>query len=249
VPFLNRGAPNVKTAVISDIHANLEALRAVLEHADAAGAESLICLGDVVGYNADPAACVDLLRSRPGLRCLLGNHDAMAVDDAPIEGINPMAHAAITWTRDQLDAERKAWLRALPLVIEDDDAVYCHASLDDPGDWRYVKTMDAAVRHFAHQKKPVGFIGHSHVAFAWRERDGRIDLIREAELDLALSERWLISVGSVGQPRDHDARAAYVMFDTEARSAIHVRVDYDVAAAQRKILDAGLPARLAERLG
>jgi len=238
----------LKTAIISDIHANLEALQAVLAHAQSAGADRLVCLGDVVGYNADPDACLELLRARPGLICLRGNHDAMAADDAPILGINPMAHAAITWTRSRLSAEQKAWLRALPLVVEEPGAVFTHASLQEPEAWHYVKSADAARRHLAQQSAPLGFVGHSHLAFAWRETGADLDLVQEARLTLRPDERWLVSVGSVGQPRDHDRRAAYALHDDDAGTVRHVRVEYDVAAAQRKILDAGLPARLAERL-
>jgi diadenosine tetraphosphatase ApaH/serine/threonine PP2A family protein phosphatase len=239
----------MKTAIISDIHANLEGLQAVLAHAVGQGVDDYVCLGDIVGYNADPGACVDVIRGMPRLRCLLGNHDAMAVGAGPLPGINAMAQAAITWTRRQLDDGHKAWLAALPLVITDADATYCHASLDEPSTWQYVSSPPDAARHFMHQETRVGFMGHSHLMFAWSEDGERLDRVLSAEVDTSTGDRWLISVGSVGQPRDHDPRAGYALFDHETGLVTQLRVEYDLAAAQRKIVAAGLPPSLADRLG
>lgn len=239
----------MKTAVITDIHANLEALRTVLDHARAEGADDWVCLGDVVGYNADPGACVDELRAIPGLRCLLGNHDAMAVGSGPLVGINAQAHAAMTWTRDRLDDAQKSWLAALPLTCEDDDAQYCHASLEDPASWRYVNSIREAARHLSRQRARVGFVGHSHVMFAWREREGLLDYTTEHELRIDEGDRWLVSVAGAGQPRDGDSRTGYALFDHDARTVTQHRIPYDIAATQAKILAAGLPPMLAERLG
>ena len=238
----------MKTAVISDIHANLEALQAVLDHANTAGVNDYVCLGDIVGYNADPDACVDVIRNMPNMRCILGNHDAMAVGEGPLLGINAQAHAAITWTREKLGAERKVWLAGLPMIIADADATYCHASLDEPSAWHYVNSSLDAARHFAHQETRLSFIGHSHMMFAWYEHGSTLARVVEAEVDTAIGDRWLVSVGSVGQPRDHDPRAGYAVFDHETGGVTQIRLEYDVAAAQRKILKSGLPAALAERL-
>jgi len=238
----------MKTAVITDIHANLEALRAVLDHAHGQGADDYVCLGDVVGYNADPGACVDELREIPGLRCLLGNHDAMAVGSGPLIGINAQAHATMTWTRDQLDDDQKGWLSALPLTCEDPDAQYCHASLEDPASWRYVNSAREAVRHLSQQHARVGFVGHSHLMFAWREEAGRLDYTTECEIRIDEADRWLVSVVGAGQPRDGDSRTGYAVFDHEARTVIQHRFPYDVAETQRKILAAGLPPGVAQRL-
>ncbi|MBU0742578.1 metallophosphatase family protein [bacterium] len=239
----------MKTAIITDIHANLEALRAVLDHARDQGADEYVCLGDVVGYNADPGPCVDEIRRIPGLRCLLGNHDAMAVGSGPLTGINILAHAAMTWTRAHLDDEQKAWLSGLPLTCEDADAQYSHASLEDPAAWRYVNTALDAARHLAYQHARVGFVGHSHVMFAWHDDGDRLDRTTDTEIRLDGDGRWLVSVGSVGQPRDDNPRAGYAMFDHAARTVIQHRIPYDIAEAQRKILAAGLPPELAHRLG
>jgi len=239
----------MKTAVITDIHGNLEALRAVLDHARGRGVDDFVCLGDVVGYNADPGACVDVIRALPGARCLLGNHDAMALGSGPLLGINPLAREAMIWTRDRLDDARKAWLSGLPLTCEDADAQYCHASLADPPAWLYVHTEHNAIRHFARQHARVGFVGHSHVMFAWRDDGERLTRTSDRELDLRADGRWLVSVASVGQPRDGDRRTGYALLDRDAGTVTHHRLDYDIAGARSKILAAGLPAGLAERLG
>lgn len=238
----------MKTAVISDIHANLEALQAVLAHARGEGVDDFICLGDIVGYNADPDACVDEVRAIPNMRCILGNHDAMAVGEGPLPGINAQAHTAITWTRDRLNDERKVWLAGLPLIIKDVDATYCHASLEEPSAWLYVNSKLSAARHFASQETRLGFMGHSHMMFAWKEEGQQIDRVRDSQVDTMLGDRWLISVGSVGQPRDHDTRAGYAIFDHQTGLVRQLRIDYDVASAQRKIIAAGLPKSLADRL-
>lgn len=239
----------MRTAIISDIHANLEALRAILNHARDAGAGEIVCLGDVVGYNADPGACVAEIRDHPDTRCLLGNHDAMAVGSGPLGGITEQARLAMIWTRENLSDADKAWLAGLPLTLVDPDVTYCHASLEAPTAWRYVQSALDAARHFAYQETRVGFIGHSHMVFAWREDGDRLERLLDSALDTSAGDRWLISVGSVGQPRDGDPRAGYVLFDHESGRATQHRVDYDVATAQRKILATGLPIELADRLG
>lgn len=239
----------MKTAVISDIHSNLEALRVVIAHAHTQGADDFVCLGDVVGYNADPSACVDEIRNMPNMRCILGNHDAMAVGEGPLPGINAQALSAITWTRNNLDADRKAWLAGLPLTIVGSDATYCHASLEEPSSWLYVHSELGAARHFASQSTRVGFMGHSHLMFAWMEDGLKLERSVAVTADTTTGDRWLISVGSVGQPRDHDSRAGYAMFDHDTGIVTQIRTEYDVAAAQRKIIEAGLPSALADRLG
>lgn len=239
----------MKTAVISDIHANLEALQAVLAHAREQGADEFICLGDVVGYNADPAACVDLLRGMSDLRCILGNHDAMAVGEGPLLGINAQALAAILWTRDQLSDDHKSWLAGLPLIIAEPDVTYCHAALDEPSAWHYVNTPLDAARHFVYQDTRLSFMGHSHMMFAWEEDGERLVRSMESDLDITTGDRWLVSVGSVGQPRDGDSCAGYAMYHHEAGRVVQHRLEYDIATAQRKILAAGLPPDVAARLG
>jgi diadenosine tetraphosphatase ApaH/serine/threonine PP2A family protein phosphatase len=239
----------MKTAIITDIHGNLEALRAVLDHARGQGVDAHVCLGDVVGYNADPGPCVDLVRALPGVRCLLGNHDAMALGSGPLVGINAYARTAMIWTRERLDDAQKDWLATLPLTCEDPGVQYCHASLEDPAAWRYVNTAREAARHLARQDAPLGFVGHSHVMFAWHETADALEYTTGQEIALADGERWLVSVASTGQPRDGDMRTGYAVYDHDARTVVQHRLPYDVVETQRKILAAGLPPELAQRLG
>jgi diadenosine tetraphosphatase ApaH/serine/threonine PP2A family protein phosphatase len=236
-------------AVLSDIHANLEALEAVVADARREGAGRFVCLGDVVGYNADPVACIDLVRGLPCRPCIRGNHDEMAAGSHALLGINTQAFAAMTWTRLQLDDERRSWLGGLPLLHEDPDAVYVHASLDDPAGWHYVHDARQAAANFSRQTRRVCFIGHSHHPGGWRDDGSSVKPGQGESFEPAEGVRWLVNVGSVGQPRDHDPRASYALYDDEAGGVQLRRVAYDVAAAQAKILAAGLPEPLARRLG
>ncbi len=237
----------MRTAVFSDIHANIEALESVVNDAVAHGAERFVCLGDVVGYNADPVACIDMLRKRSDWICLQGNHDAMAAGIDSLHGINSQAKASMLWTRKRLSSDMITWLTELPLVHDDEHATYVHASLPAPASWVYVRDAFSARRHFGAQTAEVCFIGHSHHPGGWRQTDD--DPVMEKGDHWSLGDRHLlINVGSVGQPRDGDPRACYCLYDTDARNVTMIRIAYDVAAAQAKILAAGLPAAIAERL-
>jgi predicted phosphodiesterase len=240
---------DMKTAVISDIHANLEAFEAVLKHAGAYGVDEFICLGDVVGYNADPEACVELVCNTPNMRCILGNHDAMAVGQGPLLGINTQAQEAMTWTREHLSEQSKTWLAGLPLIITDAEATYCHASLEDPSSWLYVQSALGAARHFMCQETRVAFMGHSHMMFAWMEDGENLERVMSPSLETQTGDRWLVSIGSVGQPRDLDPRAGYVVFDHDSGNVTQFRLEYDLEAAKNKILESSLPDALAARLG
>jgi diadenosine tetraphosphatase ApaH/serine/threonine PP2A family protein phosphatase len=237
----------VRTAVFSDVHANIEALEAVVNDAVERGAEQFVCLGDVVGYNADPIECIDMLRQRNDLICLQGNHDAMAAGIDSLHGINSQAKASMLWTRKVLTSDMLTWLANLPLVHDDEHATYVHASLPAPASWVYVRDAFSARRHFEAQTAEVCFIGHSHHPGAWRQTDG--DPVIEKGDRWSLGKvRLLINVGSVGQPRDGDPRSCYCLYDTVTRDVTMIRVAYDVAATQAKIIAADLPAAIAERL-
>jgi diadenosine tetraphosphatase ApaH/serine/threonine PP2A family protein phosphatase len=238
-----------KLALLSDIHANLEAMTAVLADVRQAGADAIVCLGDLVGYGADPAACVDLLRSLEVTAMIQGNHDAYAADDRDLESFNPLAQAATLWTRRQLDAERRAWLAGLPLRADiAPDIELVHATPSEPQSWSYVRFAGEGALAMLDQSARLCFYGHTHVPMAFRQREGAIEQFIDESYDLAAGDRWLVNVGSVGQPRDGDWRAAWVLFDLAAQRLTLRRVAYDVKACQAKILAAGLPARLAERL-
>ncbi|HVY97099.1 MAG TPA: metallophosphoesterase family protein [Solirubrobacterales bacterium] len=242
----------MRAAVLSDVHANLPALEAVLDAAGAAAVDELWCLGDVVGYGADPDACARLVEERCAV-CLVGNHDLAVLGDLDVRTFSEQAAAAVEWTRGATSAETLEFLRGLaPLGAREGIGLF-HASPRDPV-WEYVLSTDQAEDALDAQAERIGLIGHSHVALFFTRAEGRRTYAQGAQAgDGALlgleSGRWLLNPGSVGQPRDGDPRAAWLELDTERLTARYHRVAYDVAAAADAILGAGLPSGLAERLG
>jgi predicted phosphodiesterase len=241
----------VRAAVVSDIHGNRHAFEAVLDDARDAGAEELWCLGDIVGYGADPNACVELAREHLAI-CLAGNHDLAVTGGLGIEEFSRGAAISAKWTAEVITADNLAYLKALePAGIEGSFGLY-HASPRDPI-WEYVLSEQLAERCLDAAEQRVCFIGHSHVALAFvrdhRDADTR-GALREPGATADLREReWLLNPGSVGQPRDGDPRAAWVLLDTERGDAEWKRSRYDIAGAQDAIRAAGLPDSLADRLG
>ena len=236
----------MRFAILSDLHANLEATQAVLADARDSHCTQFICLGDIVGYNANPHECVEIVQT---LECpvVKGNHDEQASLDESSRDFNPMAEAAISWTRDNLSEADKAWLNDLRLSRQVRDFTIVHATLDTPEQWGYVfNTLDAATS-FTYQHTAVCFFGHTHVAGAFVRDDG-VKRVRVDQLTIDPTKKYFVNAGSVGQPRDGDWRAAYCIFDTERNVIEQRRVKYDIAGAQRKIINAGLPRLLAERL-
>jgi len=236
----------VRYAILSDIHGNLEALRAVL--ADCAGADAVLCLGDTVGYGADPLACVDLVAERADA-VVGGNHEHALAGRMDLAWFNRYARAAAEWTRERLDDDHRAWLGALPLVREVADATLVHASPAQPEEWDYLVTAADGFAAFAHFATRWCFVGHSHVPGAWSlGSSGPEHYPGDADLAPERGRRYIVNVGSVGQPRDGDPRAAYALWDVDSGRVQVRRVAYDVGAARRKIVDAGLPRFLADRL-
>ena len=236
----------MRFAIISDIHSNLEAFEAVLADAHDNKCTDFVCLGDVVGYNANPHECVDRVRE---MDCpvVKGNHDEQASLIESSRDFNEMAEAAIQWTRDQLTAEDKNWLRNLELQGQVRDFTIVHATLDMPGQWGYVFNNLDASASFAYQQTAVCFFGHTHVPMAFiRDEDVQRQHIDKLRIDPG--KQYFINVGSVGQSRDGDWHAAYCIYHIESNMVEQRRVKYDVATAQKKIIDAGLPRLLAERL-
>jgi diadenosine tetraphosphatase ApaH/serine/threonine PP2A family protein phosphatase len=237
----------VRYAVLSDIHGNLEALEAVL--ADAAPrTDALLCLGDLVGYGADPVACIEIVGAR-AQTIVGGNHEHAVAGLLDLEWFNPYARAAAEWTRERIDDEHRTYLAALPLVAQVGDATLAHASPDRPDEWEYLVTAQDGFEAFSAFATRLCFVGHSHLAGVWslgsagpEHRPGSV------ELDLESGRRYLVNVGSVGQPRDRDPRAAYAIWDVERGTIAVRRVVYDVASARKKILEGGLPRFLADRL-
>jgi predicted phosphodiesterase len=237
----------VRFAIFSDIHANLEALEAVLEDARERKCTHFVCLGDVVGYNSNPHECVERMR-KMDCPIVKGNHDEQASLIESSRDFNELAEQAMAWTRDNLTADDKEWLRGLPLQRQVGDFTIVHATLDTPEQWGYVfNNLDAAAS-FTYQHTTVCFFGHTHVPIAFIRDDNGIRRVRIERLQIEMSKKYFINAGSVGQPRDSDWRAAYCVYDTEENVVEQHRVKYDLPAAQKKIIKAGLPELLAHRL-
>jgi predicted phosphodiesterase len=239
----------MKVAVISDIHGNRQAFEAVLEAVAASDASELWCLGDLVGYGADPDICVELARQHAAV-CLAGNHDLAVVGKIPFDEFSPGARLAAQWTQEVIAPESLAFLTELRPQGQEGPIGLYHASPRDPV-WEYVLSALLAELCLDRQPDRVCLIGHSHVALSFVRQEGELatgEPRREgAQLDLASGE-WLLNPGSVGQPRDGDPRASWLLLDLDGLTASFRRVDYDVAAAASAIRAARLPDSLAERL-
>ena len=238
----------MKYAVIADIHSNLEGLEAVLADAKAQSCTHYCCIGDVVGYGANPRECLEIVRGM-AMPCVKGNHDEYCSMDETLEGFNPHAAEAVQWTRQQLTPEHRQWLKDLKYVRLVASFTMVHATLDVPQRWGYVFDKLAAAASFTYQNTAVCFFGHTHVPVAFI-RDGvvRGGTYSKFKLEPGPGRKYFVNVGSVGQPRDQNPKAGYVIYDLEEQTIELRRLDSDIAKAQQKILDAGLPPRLAERL-
>ncbi|MEJ2744986.1 MAG: metallophosphoesterase family protein [bacterium] len=237
----------MRYAIFGDIHGNMEALTAVFADMESARVDRALCLGDIVGYGAEPEKCIDELRGR-GIASVIGNHDSAVVGDTPLDYFNDYAREAVVWTADRLSGDDKAYLKNLPIIGGDGGFITVHSSLADPTEWRYVINLLAVRRCFDLLTGRLCFIGHSHVPVIFEEC-GSITGRRASDVHLDKESRYIINVGSVGQPRDGDCRASYGIYDEgEMRFEIR-RVSYDIGRAQKKIIEAGLPKSLAFRLG
>ena len=233
--------------IFSDIHGNVHALKAVLEELDRQNVDFILCCGDVVGYGGNPNQCVEILRER-GIPTIAGNHDFAALSLVDITYFNDIAREAILWTRGHLTEDNTAWLKELPLSIEMDDMLFVHASPNSPENWNYIITMGQARTGFMHFTQRVCFIGHSHTPFIVENNDGNLVCPETPRIVCRENCRYLVNVGSVGQPRDRNPDACFAIYD-RAEKAIEIRrVTYDMAGAQESIMNQGLPTELAERL-
>jgi diadenosine tetraphosphatase ApaH/serine/threonine PP2A family protein phosphatase len=238
----------VRYAIVSDIHSNLEALEAVFARCEPD--EEVLCLGDVVGYGPNPNECVALVRARASA-CILGNHDVAAIDDHGLAYFNPMAREALKWTQNVLLPEHVEWLDSLAYELRMPDYLLVHGA---PVEYfEYILDTEAAARAFAATDAPLVFVGHSHVSESYAcSSDGQIAQKRRPRggtLELEPGTRYVINVGSVGQPRDRNPEASFVRYDSAARTVVWERVEYAIAQVQAKIEAAHLPPALAERLG
>jgi diadenosine tetraphosphatase ApaH/serine/threonine PP2A family protein phosphatase len=245
-------AGRLRVAVLSDVHSNQPALETVLAAVDEAGVEELWCLGDVVGYGAQPDTCAELIRERCDV-CLVGNHDLAVLGGLDISSFSETAAAAVEWTRDQASEGTLGFLRGLDPAGSREGVGLFHGSPRDPI-WEYVLSIDQAEAGLEAQAERVALIGHSHVSlFFCRPEEASPGETQGAQAgDGALlnleNGSWLLNPGSVGQPRDGDPRAAWLELNTDEWTARFHRVSYDVAMAAETILAAGLPSQLAERL-
>src|SRR5277367_1870300 len=236
----------MKFAIIADIHANLEAFQVVLNDIKEQKCTHYACVGDVVGYGASPKECLKIVRDL-GMPVVKGNHDEYCSIEEDLDGFNPHAAEAVNWTRTQLSTEERLWLRELKYFRMVTSFSMVHATLDGPQRWGYVFNKLDAAASFPYQNTQVCFFGHTHVPLAFM-RDTAVRGGTYSKFKIDPAKKYFINVGAVGQPRDNNPKSAYVIYDMEAGTIELRRLDYDIATTQKKIRDAGLPERLAERL-
>jgi predicted phosphodiesterase len=243
----------MRYALISDIHSNLEALETVLARIDTLKVDEIVCLGDIVGYNANPNECIDIIKSR-GIRTVMGNHDSRASGLKEPSDFNPMAERAVLWTRQNLTEENRRFLESLPRTLNIGERFMAVHGWINNTDSYILSPYDAA-DNFKLLKEASGrgfggccFFGHTHVRITYVEDGGEISSNLDNPVKLKDNKNYLINPGSVGQPRDMDPMASFLLLDEETSEANFYRVEYDMESCIRKILEAGLPPMLAERL-
>ena len=238
-------------ALISDIHSNIDALDAVLADIAQWPCRGILCLGDIVGYGPEPAACVQRVMDACAVS-VIGNHEAMLflADQFPPEELGTSVGDPIALAFKQVSGDQMKWLRGLPITADLDPMMLSHAALNDIGNFHYIHDAGEAKAHFGAQSTFISFQGHTHVPVIWEEKGGKISCFEPVDKPVRLDEgnRYAINVGSVGQPRDDDRRAGYALYDYQDRLLLHRRVEYDIARAQARFKKAKLPARNASRL-
>lgn len=237
----------MRYGIFSDLHSNLEALEAVLQAIKKEGVDQLLCAGDLVGYGADPTACLRLLREKAP-QVVAGNHDWAVADRMDLDWFDERAQEAILWTRTALPPEQREYLKGLPLIWKDDQVTLAHGSIHEPDQFHYMLNLETARASLQVQETPVAFIGHTHHPGIFAEEEGNPSFSPSAHISLRSGVKYLVNVGSVGQPRDGDPKAAWCLYDTVTRSLEIRRVSYPIERTQEKIRKAGLPDLLAERL-
>ena len=238
----------MRYALISDIHGNLEALEAVLRALSKERIDGYLCVGDVVGYGADPALCIRRVKSLEPKALVAGNHDWGVLGLVGLGYFNEYAREAVIWTKRVLSPDELGYLKSLRLIEEGKRFLLVHGSLEEPAEFNYILNSNDAGPTLKLLEKPVCFVGHSHVAGIYSLVNGKIEYINSPKAMLDYGERYVVNVGSIGQPRDRDPRASYAIYDEEAGMVEIKRTAYDIRAAAEKILTAGLPKQLAARL-
>ena len=237
----------MKYAILSDIHGNLEALKAAIRAISAEKADQLLCLGDIVGCGADPGECIAIIRDLSTVT-VCGNHDAACRNTLDLSYFTERAAEALIWTRNRLSKKDVDYLNHLKLVHRNKDLTLAHGTLYEPEEFHYMVSPYEADISFKQMKTKICFVGHTHLPGIFLYKDSKIQRPRDNKVNLSSCDKVIINTGSVGQPRDRDPRASYVIYDTDNMEIEIKRVAYDVRTAQEKILNAHLPASLAERL-
>jgi predicted phosphodiesterase len=238
----------MRYAILSDIHSNLESLLAVLKTFPNESIEKCYCLGDVVGYGANPNECIKEIRNAAAMT-LAGNHDWASAGLFPVDYFVDYAKEAIVWTRGVLTSASKSFLESLKLVFEDQSMTMVHGTLNNPGDFNYMFNSGVARESFELLNTQICFVGHTHVAGVFvQDEAGRVSFGAGPHVKLEPGRKYIVNAGSVGQPRDNNPKAAYCIFDDRSKTIEIKRVAYDLNAVQAKILNAGMPRFLASRI-
>ena len=238
----------MRYAVISDIHGNLEAFESVLDAISKERVDSYLFVGDIIGYGADPKGCIKMLKSLDPAVAIAGNHEWGVIDKLDVSYFNDTARNAILWTKKALDNSEIEYLRSFPLAYEDEKITLVHGTLNMPEEFYYILDTEDAYVTLSQMKSRLCFVGHSHVPGIFASDHTKVEYFERTDVKMDGERRYLVNVGSVGQPRDGNPAAAFAIYDDEELAIEIKRVDYDVKKAQDKILKAGLPAELAQRL-
>lgn len=240
----------MRVAVFSDIHSNLEAFQAILDHILTRDVDRYVCLGDVIGYGANPNECIDLMQSLPDCPCVLGNHEAAVLGIS--SNMQAEARRVINWTREVLTKGGLWFLREMEDLIKWDNISFCHSNPYRPRNWYYVSEKTYISSSFARSKAKILFVGHTHVPVAITRKNFFCVYVRSPQHSMVVPaaelNRQIFNCGSVGQPRDGDPRASYLIYDDEKQLVEFYRIEYDYERAGEKILMAGLPKKYAQRL-
>jgi len=238
----------MRYGIFSDIHSNLEALDAAIKAYKKEDIDKYLCIGDVVGYATNPKECLEKVK-RLSMITVAGNHDWASVNLFSTDYFNPLAKEAVSWTQRNLDDRGRYFLEGLPLVYKNEDLTMVHGTLHEPDEFNYMTDGYIASHTFELLETDICFVGHTHVPGIFiKSKDGRVRYQVEGNTDIKEGNRYIMNVGSIGQPRDGNPKAAYCIYDTDKKNAQIKRINYDIQAARKKIIAEGLPKFLGERL-
>ncbi len=238
----------MRYGVFSDIHSNLEALDAIIGVYREEKIDRYLCVGDIVGYATSPKECIERVRMLSTIT-VAGNHDQASVNLFSTDYFNPFAKEAVYWTMCNLDEQGRYFLEALPLVYKNEDLTLVHGTLDGPGDFNYMTDGYIASKTFELLETDICFVGHTHVPGVFiKSKNSHIEYRESGNIDIKEGNKYIINVGSVGQPRDGNPKAAYCIYDTDKKNAEIKRLSYDIQITRKRIIDEGLPRFLGERL-